>query len=469
MRSALLFLLCCLLPLQCLSTIDFCDGDPRVLAVTRTCPLSSRRPKLALYTHAIDSNINHALHDKVWAIAHYLRHCTSNYTVSLTFNQDPFIPKQCTAEELPHRSNIWGRCIAYFSATAAGVHPSRIHFGPVDEKWWAREEEECFDKSVAIGVIPPPERQNGTGITNAYFRRMSWHGRDCTSTLPTVRGQEQHSCAGREIGGGLVGLPTELKKAALRHIRDACMAGVGAVWAREKEERAVRVLVYSRYDTSRRQWLNANDTYETIKDDPRLAVAILDEMPRSFPQQLRLYAWADLVVAPHGAGMANTLFLREGADIVEIWQLCGRRVSWDRYIAKDWTGWHAGLLGLSLQYLQCHCEETGYVGEESLLKGRNGPATDGGHLIRVEDSVEVIESAVLRQVVRAAREAGVDVTGDNLTARLAEEDVDEGSEEGKIRRMRIGGVIVVGVSWLVLLAVRFSTRGKAWHLSGSGT
>lgn len=168
-------------------------------------------------------------------------------------------------------------------------------------------------------------------------------------------------------------LPTELKRKALQHIRDASMTAVGAKWGRVKGDRAVRMVMYSRNDTVRRQWVNANETYEAIMDDPRLAVAMIDEMPRSFPQQIRLYAWADIVVAPHGAGMANTIVMKDGADVVEVWQLCGRRVSWDRYMAKDWNGWHAGLLGLGLQYLQCHCEETGFVEDENLLKERNGP------------------------------------------------------------------------------------------------
>ena len=38
----------------------------------------------------------------------------------------------------------------------------------------------------------------------------------------------------------------------------------------------------------------------------------------SVAEQVELFVYADVVVAPHGAGLTNLLFCREGTRIVEI-------------------------------------------------------------------------------------------------------------------------------------------------------
>ena len=100
----------------------------------------------------------------------------------------------------------------------------------------------------------------------------------------------------------------------------------------------------------------------------------VEALPRAFGDQVRLFGSVAGVVAPHGAAMANTLFLRDGAFVLE---LDSKNCVWGRdtranYMAAalhdleggcegrdkrhgtdEWTEWHAAPLGIRYASMPC--------------------------------------------------------------------------------------------------------------------
>jgi capsular polysaccharide biosynthesis protein len=80
------------------------------------------------------------------------------------------------------------------------------------------------------------------------------------------------------------------------------------------ETRARKVYV-SRRDSSNRVMANEQDL-ELVLRHRGFEVVTLSNL--SFKQQIEVFQSADTIVAPHGAGLANLLFSRPGANIIEL-------------------------------------------------------------------------------------------------------------------------------------------------------
>lgn len=253
-----------------------------------------------------------------------------------------------------------------------------------------QEAGDCFDTEVTFGG----KAAQGFGDLREDFRGLSWFGRGCVAD---GRGE----CVPEGMRSGLVALPERYKAAAMAGVREAVMRLVGEPLRREGAGQGrVRVLLYDRNDTQRRQWANAGDVYERLRKDERIEVRFVRSTPPGLGEQVRLYAWADVLVAPHGAAMVNSLFLRPGAEIVEMWQRCDNNIARDRWVPHDWTGWHASLLDVNVQYVQCHRLMGPYKEPSQLLDGKHGPPTNGPHKVRIEEMFELLDSAIARQEIR---------------------------------------------------------------------
>lgn len=146
--------------------------------------------------------------------------------------------------------------------------------------------------------------------------------------------------------------------------------------------------------------MNVADVYKLLHKDHRVEVTFVRRMPRLLKEQVELYSWADVLVAPHGAAMVNTVFMRPGTEIVEIYKRCDMNIEYDRFVPHDWTGWHASLLDVNIQYVQCHRMEAPYKNPSQLLDGKLGPPTDGPHKVRIEELMTLLDSAIERQKLR---------------------------------------------------------------------
>lgn len=248
----------------------------------------------------------------------------------------------------------------------------------------------CFEKELVIRRPTQP----GFGDLRKNFRALNWFGRGCVA-------DQTGDCLPNTANSGLVPLPERYKVAALTSFRSAVMDFVDVTLEPEEtSQRRVRVLLYDRNDTTRRQWTNAGPVYQKLEKDDRVDVMFVHRMPQNLRQQVDTYAWADVLVAPHGAAMVNTLFLRPGAEVVEIWKRCDMNIDYDRFAPHDWTGWHASLLDVNVQYVQCHRLNGPYKNPNQLLDGKLGPATDGPHKVKINEILQMLESSIRRQQLR---------------------------------------------------------------------
>lgn len=122
------------------------------------------------------------------------------------------------------------------------------------------------------------------------------------------------------------------------------------------------VLVYGREDATRRIWRNAATFIRLLAQQlpPGIPIHHMKEVPNSFEEQVTVFNEAALLVAPHGAAMANTLFMKERSAILEI---SSRYCFSERGVAERnitrldmdtvqnasdpnaWVPWHAQSLG----------------------------------------------------------------------------------------------------------------------------
>jgi capsular polysaccharide biosynthesis protein len=76
-----------------------------------------------------------------------------------------------------------------------------------------------------------------------------------------------------------------------------------------------RRIFLSRKKAPRRRLLNEAEIVDALKHEGFEEI-VAEEL--SFPEQVNLFSQAHIIVAPHGAGLANLLFAPEGARIVEL-------------------------------------------------------------------------------------------------------------------------------------------------------
>ena len=85
---------------------------------------------------------------------------------------------------------------------------------------------------------------------------------------------------------------------------------------REKTDKKTYSHIYiSRRDSGNRQMTNEREIEETLS---QIGFTIICLANASLSDQIRLFADADVVVSPHGAGLANIIFCKKGTKIVEL-------------------------------------------------------------------------------------------------------------------------------------------------------
>lgn len=377
---------------HCIAAIDFCEADPRVEVTRSVCP-GVTSPSLLIHVRPLDGNPYHSVHDTLWPVAHYLSHCTRSLppgAITLLVRYDNnYNASGCVGDKvLPPNGPYWALCAVH--ALAASVGGQVLGTPNVDTL-----PDQCFDKTVQFGVRRHvASNVYGVGHMRDDFRAMSFFGRTCAGAVeadcdPTV--------ANRSM---LIPMPARMKTDALKYLRNSVMRLVDASVPEEEPGRKIRVLMYDRNDTSRRQWTNTEPIHELLQKDERVEARFVRATPKTLKGQVELYAWPDVLVAPHGAAMVNTIFQREGTEVVEGRKLCDEYVGRDRFVPNDWTGWHATLMNINVQYVQCHRAEGDFKESHQLLERERGPPTNGQHKYRVEEVAELLETALERQAVR---------------------------------------------------------------------
>lgn len=204
----------------------------------------------------------------------------------------------------------------------------------------------CFEKTVKIPKEVYPLR--GVAQYNSFLE-FSWFGRRCVG---------QSSCKSRiSSRSQIIPLPASKLEGTISFFRKA--AREFSAFGERDKKRGVSVVVYNRADTSKRRWLNANDVEDYIrgKNIPDLTLKMYNYTPQAFAEQIHLYSSSSILIAPHGAAMANTIFMQPGSEVIEITRGC-KNISSVEHVPQSWTGWSAAHSGLHLQYVNCYFENS---------------------------------------------------------------------------------------------------------------
>lgn len=159
--------------------------------------------------------------------------------------------------------------------------------------------------------------------------------------------------------------PEPLKRAGMRAFRAGVLSSLDLSANAFPPDARPQVLIYDRLRTKRRRWRNANNFARRLKYllADRIDIKYVSTMPASFAGQVALFNRASIHIAPHGAAMANTLFMRENSAVIEIAsRQCSTTNDYEGVIfnaaamqtdPNAWTVWHTGFLGIHLVHAPC--------------------------------------------------------------------------------------------------------------------
>lgn len=407
---------------------DFCHSDPRLQVVQDSQKNSSWSGcSTGIFLPILDENPNHALHDRLWALSHYMKHCQEQ-ALTLVLNDHPFYDLSLCGEDADYVSRQrppWGICVVFILAR---WHRAQLRFEKT--RVWPHQVTEhstCYSRQIWMGILPSSSLSRDTGVGVSHFRKLSWFGRNCEMQYPCI--------------GGLAHLPDSWQTSALNNIISAVRNYTKVKHIRTD---AVNVLIYDRNDTKRRKWAGAQKVLKKLESDKRLHVKLLHQMPMSFLTQVKLFTWADIFLSPHGAAIANTIFMQSGSDVLEIMKNCDAASQQARFAPWDWTGWHAHLLGLNLVYLRC-----------TALQPTNTVASDAvSHFtVNLADVLEVVEHCIKRQLHRRKEKKNAQIDGTKLNP-LTTGRKSIGVEQ-KLRRLSVEEfLLLIVLSAVVILSTR---------------
>lgn len=372
--------------------IDFCHSDPRLKVTYHDCNSSSSDSRQQVFinqTKYFDHGY-HMMMDSVWALTYYLRYCLGPNEVPTVSTSYPveFDKHNC---KVSNTSNDWKSCA--YMAIASNFPNLRTVFN---------DSGGCYNRRVDMNAYPSAGQGVGQLHKTAVkrepnFRQNSWYGRYCIGFNNCLTSNSRYALGSRSQ---LIPLPDRYKRETYSVIHKSFQNFVDVPDRRLDDMNVVNVLVYDRSDTSRRQWSNAKKFLRLIKDDTRLKIRYITTTPTSFIDQALTYAWADIVVAPHGGAMVNTLFMHSGIDIISIWKFCLEYVAIDRFKLHIWEGWHAHYLNQHISYIQCHDKAQPYKVDDELSINNDRVPVDRPHKSRPSEVFKYVQFAIERQQIR---------------------------------------------------------------------
>ena len=148
--------------------------------------------------------------------------------------------------------------------------------------------------------------------------------------------------------------PVTIRKDALRSFRQAIVSHDRIF--ENPPSKTGYVLVYGREDAPRRRWKNVEE-FTSLLEKAGVSVVYLRKMPPDYWSQVRLHYHASMLIAGHGASLANTLVMKRGSAVVEIankncfiGQNRKHNVNLHNVTSVEdpnaWTPWHTEPLGI---------------------------------------------------------------------------------------------------------------------------
>lgn len=109
----------------------------------------------------------------------------------------------------------------------------------------------------------------------------------------------------------------------MKAARDQLMKSTGLEskwWSDTAVEEDVLILFYDRRGSGRRIWNNSMEVKTILEHEYHASVRVIgtEFQNLKFPSQTALFNAYRVIVAPHGAHLANLMFAREGTKVIEI-------------------------------------------------------------------------------------------------------------------------------------------------------
>lgn len=200
--------------------------------------------------------------------------------------------------------------------------------------------------------------------------------------------------------------PERWKRRGLQKLRRAVAEGLRLDTRprRREGDENIRVLVTTRQNDLRRRWQNSDEAIKALVKEfgNSMQVRVLHNTKgMSFQEQAKAYNWADILVGIHGASQANSVFMRDGSGVVEVWRCCHEDLSAQKRPIMAWTGWLLERMSITLKYVGC--TEVTHNGEEIVLSNEDqGKSVQGicNTLEHLNARSVAVESSSLSGTVR---------------------------------------------------------------------
>lgn len=323
----------------------FCHTDPGIQVLKHNGRRKSRhktcygncknKTLITIHTTAVEApristlcilNPFHGFYDCLWPLIHYLLSCRTD--------KPPIIVKTSTIPKARRKSWV-------VLAQQLFLHHSSVTNSVVDIGLFKQKQCVCYTNITKFDkhILWRPIR---------YQYQQRFHNTTVTA---------QH--------------PAMLKHAALQYFRKTILSHylLNAL----PPGPLAPILIYSRRDAGSRVWINVEDFVNRLAHilSNTVPLKLIHEIPDSFHQQIRLHNQARAIIAPHGAAMANTLFMRQTSVVLEITSRHCLQPSENSSSfhmqsvmnASDpnaWVPWHAESLGL--YHLSAPCTYTSQSG-----------------------------------------------------------------------------------------------------------
>lgn len=162
--------------------------------------------------------------------------------------------------------------------------------------------------------------------------------------------------------------PMQTKRNGLVAFRDVLLARFN-LNSRPLQTAQPLILIYGREDVKRRTWRNIHEFMKLLHGELHEGISILymKQIPTKFEEQVSRFNAATVLIAPHGAAMVNTLFMRRGSAVLEISSKhCSSYTDTERnstFLDTDtiantsdpnsWVPWHSQSLGIYHVIVPC--------------------------------------------------------------------------------------------------------------------
>lgn len=272
---------------------------------------------------SLHGNPFHAFHDTAWAVGYYLLNCVGD----------------------PRETFLWIKADPLTNVTFCEIEPA-VYNKSRHPKWGI-----CLLRNVAIEIGIPHEHILLSENEPKYCFRRSTRVKGNFRNLRYTWSPTKHSLF-RKLWGDRPLVPWEFRRDALRKIARSVLAqNTLSVYSIRNR---IQVLAYGRSDIRRRRWRNINESLDLIRSNSLYQVTYLPEMPRAFAAQVDIFRRADIIITPHGAALANSIFMKPGSAIIEVHKCCRQEVRLKPKEPRMWTAWHGKEYDLNITYVQCH-------------------------------------------------------------------------------------------------------------------